>query len=296
MTQGEAYGRRRLPGAGEAEVIWYLPTGADELRRLLPEGEHHADLDVLSGESRVEVRVRGGRVALRAFEIDENQQAAPLAMLCLPTRLYIFAQQESSAARELMEGAEELGGPAAAFWQAWENIVSGYQAASEATVASAEQVAQRVLVGPQRGLGHITYRVRRRAFALRQAVQRAQAIFAVLAGELPAQWGGDADRLCREISQRIARAYADIESVRESLGETVEAYTSVQSNEMTHVMQVMTIVSLLFLPPTLIASIYGMNFRIPEYGWPQGYAWSLGLMVALTGLTLVWAARRKWLR
>ena len=295
MTGPKPTGHRDFAG-GRGEIVWYPPLGLEQLRELLHGDDHRDDLEVLSGASRVEVRVREGRVALRALEIAQPRDAAPFALFCLPTRLYVFAREESLAAGDLLETAEALASPQEAFWQAWETIVSGYLAESEATVAAAEQVAQRVLVGPQRGLGHATYRVRRRAFALRQAVQRAQAIFAVLDGELPAQWGGEAERRCLEIGRRIAGAYADIEAVRESLGETVEAYTSVQSNEMTHVMQVLTIVSLLFLPSTLIASIYGMNFRIPEYGWPRGYAWSLGLMVVLTGLTLAWAARRRWLR
>ena len=295
MTGPAVVGQREFPG-GRGEIVWYPPLGIEDLRQLLDRDGQRDDLEVLSGASRVEVRVREGQVALRALEIAQRREGAPFALLCLPRRLYVFAREESDAARALLETADAPANPQDAFWQAWETIVSGYLAESEATVGAAEQVAQRVLVGPQGGLGHATYRVRRRAFALRQAVRRAHAIFAVLDGELPAQWGGDAERRCREIGRRIAGAYADIEAVRESLGETVEAYTSVQSNEMTHVMQVLTIVSLLFLPPTLIASIYGMNFHIPEYGWPRGYAWSLGLMVVLTGLTLAWAARRRWLR
>ena len=294
MTAPRPLGQRDLAGGGR--VLWYPPLAEAELAAVLPGAQHHADRLVLSGESRVEVRVREGRIALRAFEIGPDRDAAPFALSLGGERLLLFAQESSSAARAVCAEESEARDLREAFWLAWDAVVTGYQAESEATVAAAEAVAQRVLVGPQRGLGHLTYQVRRRAFALRQAVQRAQAVFAVLAGELPVQWGGDAERPCREISQRIARAYSDIESVRESLGETVEAYTSVQSNEMTHVMQVLTIVSLLFLPSTLVASIYGMNFRIPEYHWPQGYAWSLGLMVALTGLTLFWAAWRKWLR
>ena len=294
MTPGPLARRRLGSGGGRGELLWYPPLAAAELARIPP--CEPSDAAVLSGESRVEVRVRQGRVALRAYELGGGGASLPIAMLVEAGNLNIVAPESSAVAAELIRAEGEAESAEQAFWLAWDLIVAGYQSESESTVAAAEEVAQRVLVGPQRGLGHITYRVRRRAFALRQAVQRAQVIFTVLAEELPQEWGPGAARRCREIGQRIQSAYNDVEAVRESLGETVEAYTSVQSNEMTHVMQVMTIVSLLFLPPTLIASIYGMNFRIPEYAWPQGYAWSLGLMVALTGLTLLWAARRRWLR
>jgi len=51
-----------------------------------------------------------------------------------------------------------------------------------------------------------------------------------------------------------------------------------------------------FLPPTLIASIYGMNFHfIPELSWKYGYVMALVLMV-ISGLVPVWYFKKKgWL-
>lgn len=52
-----------------------------------------------------------------------------------------------------------------------------------------------------------------------------------------------------------------------------------------------SLVSVLFLPPTLIASVYGMNFAImPELAHPLGYVWALALMV--TSAVLTWAVFR----
>jgi magnesium transporter len=51
-----------------------------------------------------------------------------------------------------------------------------------------------------------------------------------------------------------------------------------------------------FLPPTLVASIYGMNFHfMPELSWSLGYPLAVGLMLAV-GLAPYWYFRRKkWL-
>ena len=47
-----------------------------------------------------------------------------------------------------------------------------------------------------------------------------------------------------------------------------------------NVMKVMAIASVVGIPPTLIAGIYGMNFKdIPEYDWAYGYAWGWGLII-----------------
>ena len=51
-----------------------------------------------------------------------------------------------------------------------------------------------------------------------------------------------------------------------------------------------------FLPPTLIASIYGMNFRIiPELNWTFGYPWAIGLMILSAVLPYWYFKRRGWL-
>ncbi len=57
-------------------------------------------------------------------------------------------------------------------------------------------------------------------------------------------------------------------------------FVGVLSIEQNKVIKIFTIVNVIFLPPTLIASIYGMNFKIlPELSWEYGYAFSLALMV-----------------
>jgi len=61
------------------------------------------------------------------------------------------------------------------------------------------------------------------------------------------------------------------------------------------VFKVLTIVSIIGIPPTLIAGIYGMNFKyMPEYSWAWGYPYGL-LVIALSGLLpLAWFKWRGW--
>ena len=49
-------------------------------------------------------------------------------------------------------------------------------------------------------------------------------------------------------------------------------------------------------PPTLIASIYGMNFEhMPELHWHYGYVWALSIMGVTAAVMLVWFYRKGWL-
>lgn len=66
--------------------------------------------------------------------------------------------------------------------------------------------------------------------------------------------------------------------------------------EQNRVVKIFTVVSLIFMPPTLIASIYGMNFDVmPELHWPFGYAFAIGLMVLSSLITILIFKRRNWL-
>jgi magnesium transporter len=60
--------------------------------------------------------------------------------------------------------------------------------------------------------------------------------------------------------------------------------------------RIVSVVAVLFLPPTLIASIYGMNFRImPELAQVWGYPMALGLMVVSAAATYLYFRWKKWL-
>jgi magnesium transporter len=57
------------------------------------------------------------------------------------------------------------------------------------------------------------------------------------------------------------------------------------------------VASVALLPPTLIASIYGMNFKaMPELDWSMGYPFALALMIASVAAPFIYFRRKGWLR
>ena len=68
------------------------------------------------------------------------------------------------------------------------------------------------------------------------------------------------------------------------------------SIEQSNVTKIFTVASLFFLPPTMIASIYGMKFvGLQERHWKYGYPFALGLMVLASALTYLFFRWKKWL-
>jgi magnesium transporter len=66
--------------------------------------------------------------------------------------------------------------------------------------------------------------------------------------------------------------------------------------EQNNIIKVLTIVSVVGVPPTLVASMYGMNFRhMPELDWAWGYQYGLVLIALSAILPLLWFKLRGWL-
>lgn len=73
-------------------------------------------------------------------------------------------------------------------------------------------------------------------------------------------------------------------------------FVGLLSVEQNKVIKIFTIVNVIFLPPTLVASIYGMNFSImPELEWEYGYLFSVGVMVLSAISPLIIFRKKGWI-
>ncbi|MBP8945151.1 MAG: magnesium/cobalt transporter CorA [Paludibacteraceae bacterium] len=107
----------------------------------------------------------------------------------------------------------------------------------------------------------------------------------------------------RDLLSRLNMIIKDINSLFEYtrfdfdrldyLQDTFLGLANIQQNK---IIKIFTVVSVIFLPPTLIASIYGMNFKyIPEFNWKYGYPFSLVLMILVSLIILLYFRKKKWL-
>lgn len=76
----------------------------------------------------------------------------------------------------------------------------------------------------------------------------------------------------------------------------LEATLGMVQIEQNAIIKIFSVAAVIFLPPTLIASIYGMNFHfMPELSWRYGYLFSVGLMLFASWLPYKYFKYRKWL-
>jgi magnesium transporter len=76
----------------------------------------------------------------------------------------------------------------------------------------------------------------------------------------------------------------------------LDAIVGVVTIEQNNIIKIFSVVAVVLMPPTLIASIYGMNFRhMPELEWVHGYPFALVLMVCAAIVPYLFFKWRKWL-
>lgn len=76
----------------------------------------------------------------------------------------------------------------------------------------------------------------------------------------------------------------------------LDATLGMINNEQNAIIKVLSVAALVFLPPTLVAGIYGMNFQfIPELHWRHGYPFALTIMIVSAVLPYLFFRRRGWL-
>lgn len=103
--------------------------------------------------------------------------------------------------------------------------------------------------------------------------------------------------------QRLRTLIKDINSlidhtnfIFERLEFLQNTYLGLIDLEQNRVVKIFTVVSLVFMPPTLLASIWGMNFdEMPEIHWKYGYIFAIAMMVFASALTLWIFKRKNWL-
>jgi magnesium transporter len=100
----------------------------------------------------------------------------------------------------------------------------------------------------------------------------------------------------RDVYDHLFRISEMIDGERDMIAAAMEAYLSVIANRTNEIMRVLTVLSTIILPPTLIAGIYGMNFEhMPELHWRYGYLYAVALMVLTVTVMLLMFRRKGWI-
>lgn len=113
----------------------------------------------------------------------------------------------------------------------------------------------------------------------------------------------DSKRALKEVRGRVRSLQRDVSSLTDhstylstKINFLLDATLGLINLEQNQIIKIFSIAAVALMPPTLIASIYGMNFRnLPELQFEYGYPMAIGLMIVTAILPVIFFRRRGWL-
>ncbi|HEY6132421.1 MAG TPA: magnesium/cobalt transporter CorA [Rubrivivax sp.] len=131
-------------------------------------------------------------------------------------------------------------------------------------------------------------RIRRNVMDTRRALS-----FMMRSRMLNAEQFEEARQILRDIDSLDSHTAFLFDKINFLMDATV-GFININQNK---IIKIFSVASVALLPPTLIASIYGMNFKVmPELDWPYGYAFALALMATSVAAPFIYFRRKGWLR
>jgi magnesium transporter len=101
----------------------------------------------------------------------------------------------------------------------------------------------------------------------------------------------------RNVYDHLIRYTELVEAAREMATDLMQTHLAAMSNRLNEVMKVLTMISTIVLPMTLIAGVYGMNFEeniLPSFQWAGGFVFALTLMILTGAVAFGLFKWRKW--
>ncbi|MBO0723035.1 MAG: magnesium/cobalt transporter CorA [Blastocatellia bacterium] len=140
------------------------------------------------------------------------------------------------------------------------------------------------------------FRIKKQLLNMRRVVAPLRDVFNTLLRREQPIFSRETAIYFQDVFDHLIRVADTIDTMRDMLGSTMDAYLSITSNRMNMVMKRLTAISAILMSVTLVAGIYGMNFKfMPELEWRYGYPGAIaGMLIIALGLYLYFR-RIDWL-
>jgi len=295
---------------GATEIFWVDIEGpAQEDRRLLADIMHFHELSVEDAlaqthhpkieayDNYLYVILHGiqpkGKQGIETADIDFFLGANYLVTVRhAPSRS--IAEQQDLCARHNQVLAE---GPASLFHRIVDRMVDHYRPEIDALEDRLEVIEHKVFEAPKRNpLKEIMVLKRDIALMRRITMPQRDAVGRLARREFPQIPDSLAYRF-RDVYDHLVQITDETVFFQDRVTGLLDAYLSSQSNRLNQVMKVLTVIATIFMPPTVLASMYGMNVELPHFPGGSGaqFWWLLSIIVAMS-VGMIWIFKKAdWL-
>ncbi|HZV55770.1 MAG TPA: magnesium/cobalt transporter CorA [Rhodocyclaceae bacterium] len=176
-----------------------------------------------------------------------------------------------------------------------DTIVDRYFAVLEGLGERAEHLEEELMRKPTSRVLETLHHLKRETVTLRRAVWPLREVINALTRS-NSFFGAEVQPYLRDIYDHTVHVIESLEAIRDLLSGLLEIYLSTISNRVNQEVRVLTVIAVIFMPSSLLAGIFGMNFKImPVLDNPNGFGLTIGLMLGIAATLGLVFWRRKWL-
>lgn len=186
-------------------------------------------------------------------------------------------------------------GPIAVVWAVLDQVVDDYEPVVEGLENDIAEVERSVFDGRGQDPTERIYLLRRELGEFHRSVHP---LLAPLQAIERGTWeqAEPMRRFFRDVNDHVKLVHDELVGHREQLREVLDANMALLSHRQNEVVRAISGWGAIITVPTLIASVYGMNFeRMPELKWAAGYPFAIGLMLVTAAALYVFLKRARWL-
>jgi magnesium transporter len=177
-----------------------------------------------------------------------------------------------------------------------DTIVDNYMPLLDALSDRMDELEDQIFVDFKAEALEEIFRIKKELLFLRRSVTPLRDVFNTLLRREQQIFSRETHVYFQDVFDHLIRVADTIDTLRDLLSATMDAYLSVSGNRMNMIMKRLTVISTILMSVTLIAGIYGMNFDfMPELKWRFGYVGALGSMLAIGIAIYLYFRKIKWL-
>jgi len=176
-----------------------------------------------------------------------------------------------------------------------DHIVDNYYILLDHTEDQLEDLEKLLIDNPTKELSHSFLRLKKNLMLLRKTINPLKEEIRYLAREESGVISEYTRQYLGDVNDHLSFIIQSIDSYREMISSMMDLLMANNANRMNSIMKTLTLVSTIFIPMTLVSSIYGMNFEfMPELHWKYGYPVFLAGLTTMGLIMYTYMKRKNW--
>lgn len=177
-----------------------------------------------------------------------------------------------------------------------DTLVDNYYQLLDDIESNIDKLEERIIKDPDKSIKTSIHHLKKELLVSRKSISPLREAISKFSKSESSSVQEETKMFIRDLYDHTIQVLDMVESYRDTINGLQDLYLSEISYKMNQVMQILTIISVIFVPLTFLAGIYGMNFDIlPELHWKYGYLYFWIFSIIILILLLWYFRRKKWL-